>query len=193
MTRQSDGFTLVEVCLAISVMAVGVLSMCGLYTLGYRENRQSVEDVASVAYADAYLAPLVQGLSSPEMTWTKWCEIGKNNVSADVRESGVADGLLPAGGWMAYVQEVDNGADYRVRGNPRSTADKNAFDEVMKQIEAPYKGSRASIPGDYQYGLVVTRRGAVIQLAFRAARRKESLMTQPVTVAEVHFQGDPEK
>ena len=67
MTRQSDGFTLVEVCLAIAVMAVGVLSMCGLYTLGYRENRQSVEDVAAAGYADAYLAPLVQGLSQKVM------------------------------------------------------------------------------------------------------------------------------
>ena len=43
------GFTLVEVNLAIFIMAVGVLSMCGLYSLGYRENRQSVEDVASAA------------------------------------------------------------------------------------------------------------------------------------------------
>ena len=191
MTRQSNGFTLVEVCLAIAVMAVGVLSMCGLYTLGYRENRQSVEDVASIAYADAYLAPLVQGLSATNMTWSKWCEIGKN-ASSDMRSRGVADGLLPADGWMAYVQEIDNGADYRIKGDPRSTANA-AFEKAIAQVESPYKGSRASIPGDYQYGLVVTRRGAVIQLAFRAARRKESLMTQPVVVAEVHFQGDPEK
>ena len=89
MTRQSDGFTLVEVCLAIAVMAVGVLSMCGLYTLGYRENRQSVEDVASVAYADAYLSPLVQGLSATNMTWSKWCEIGEN-ASSEMRAQGVA-------------------------------------------------------------------------------------------------------
>ena len=60
------GFTLVEVNLAIFIMAVGVLSMCGLYSLGYRENRQSVEDVASASYADAYLAPLIHpmGLTS---------------------------------------------------------------------------------------------------------------------------------
>ena len=191
MTRQSDGFTLVEVCLAIAVMAVGVLSMCGLYTLGYRENRQSVEDVASVAYADAYLSPLVQGLSATNMTWSKWCEIGEN-ASSEMRAQGVADGVLPAGGWMAYVQEIDNGADYRIKGDPRSTAD-GAFNQVISQVESPYKGSRASLPSDYQYGLVVTRRGAVIQLAFRAARRKESLMTQPVIVAEVHFQGDLER
>ena len=191
MIRQSDGFTLVEVCLAIAVMAVGVLSMCGLYTLGYRENRQSVEDVASIAYADAYLAPLVQGLSSTNMTWSNWCKIGEN-ASSDMRSRGVADGVLPQGGWMAYVQEIDNGADYRIKGDPRSTAD-GAFGKAIAQVMAPYKGSRPSIPSDYHYGLVVTRRGAVIQLAFRASRRKEALLTQPVIVSEVHFQGDPEK
>ena len=191
MTRQSDGFTLVEVCLAIAVMAVGVLSMCGLYTLGYRENRQSVEDVASVAYADAYLSPLVQGLSATNMTWSKWREIGEN-ASSDLRTQRPADGVLPAGARMAYAQQIDNGADYRIKGDPRSTAD-GAFNQVISQVESPYKESRASLPSDYQYGLVVTRRGAVIQLAFRAARRKESLMTQPVIVAEVHFQGDPER
>ena len=191
MIRQSNGFTLVEVCLAIAVMAVSVLSMCGLYTLGYRENRQSVEDVASIAYADAYLAPLVQGLSATNMTWSKWCEIGRN-ASSEMRGHGVADGVVPEAGWMAYVQEIDGGADYRIKGDPRSTAD-GAFDKAIAQVESPYKGSRPNIPGGYQYGLVVTRRGAVIQLAFRVSRRKESLMTQPVIVAEVHFQGDPER
>lgn len=191
MIRQSNGFTLVEVCLAIGVMAVGVLSMCGLYALGYRENRQSVEDVAAVAYADAYLAPLVQGLSATNMTWSKWCEIGRN-ASSEMRGHGVADGVVPEAGWMAYVQEIDGGADYRVKGSPRTTAD-TAFGKVIGQVEAPYKGSMVSIPGEYEYGLVVTRRGAVIQLAFRASRRKEALLTQPVIVSEVHFQGDPEK
>ena len=54
MTRifQRAGFTLMEVNLAIFIMAVGVFSMCSLYTLGYRENRQSVEDVAGAAFAD---------------------------------------------------------------------------------------------------------------------------------------------
>ena len=194
MIRQSNGFTLVEVCLAIAVMAVSVLSMCGLYTLGYRENRQSVEDVAAVAYADAYLAPLVQGLSATNMTWSKWCEIGRN-ASSEMRGHGVADGVVPEAGWMAYVQEIDGGADYRVKGSPRRTAD-GAFDKVIKQVESPYNGGQQQdsiIPGEYEYGLVVTRRGAVIQLAFRASRRKEALLTQPVIVAEVHFQGDPNK
>ena len=191
MTGRSDGFTLVEVCLAITVMAVGVLSMCGLYSLGYRENRQSVEDVTAAAYADAYLAPLVQGLSATNMTWTDWCAIGDAPSSSRTRTQGVADGVLPADGWLAYVERDGDSSDYRIRGDPRTTAD-TQFGKVINKLPSLYRGSKPSIPSG-QYGLVVTRRGAVIQLAFRAARRKETLMNQPVIVAEVHFQGVPEQ
>ena len=50
-----------------------------------------------------------------------------------------------------------------------------------------------SISSDYQYALVLTRQGSVIQLAFRASRRKEALMSQPIFVSEVRFQGDPNR
>ena len=44
-------FTLMEVNLAIMIMAGGILSILGLYSLGYRENSQSREDVAATAKA----------------------------------------------------------------------------------------------------------------------------------------------
>ena len=71
-----SGFTLVEVNLAIFIMAVGVLSMCALYGLGYRENRQSLEDVRGAAVAEANLSLLTAALSSTNMTWKSWTSIG---------------------------------------------------------------------------------------------------------------------
>ncbi len=194
MTRmfQQAGFTLMEVNLAIFIMAVGVLSMCSLYTLGYRENRQSVEDVAGAAFADAYLSPLITGLSATNMTWTAWTQIGQA-ASGTAQERGVADAVWPSDGWAAYVKTFknrNNEVTYRVAGSPRSTAD-GVFGNVSGKVPSEYCAGNPSIDGDYQYGLVVTRRGAVIQLAFRIARRKETLMTQPIFVSEVHFQGDP--
>ena len=50
-------FTLIEVNLAIFIMAGGVLAMISLYSLGFRESRQSREDVASSAMADARMTP----------------------------------------------------------------------------------------------------------------------------------------
>ena len=190
------GFTLLEVNLAIFVMATGTLTMCALYALGFRESRQSVEDVAGAAYADAYLAPLVQGLSATNMPWSAWRQIGDVPSSTDARNRGVADGIWPQKGWEDYVDKPKNqkgeaGFAYRVRDNPRSRAD-GVFGNVIGKAVAPYKGGRPAIPSDYQYGLVVTRRGAVVQLAFRLARRKDSLMSQPLFVSEVRFQGVPE-
>ena len=45
-------FTLIEVNLAIFIMAGGVLAMISLYSLGFRESRQSKEDLASATFAD---------------------------------------------------------------------------------------------------------------------------------------------
>ena len=66
MKRMRRAFTLVEVNLAIFIMATGVLGMVSLYSLGFRENRQSEEDVASAGLADAVFAPLVAGLSATD-------------------------------------------------------------------------------------------------------------------------------
>ena len=178
---------MLEVNLAIFVMATGVLGMCALYAFGFRENRQSVEDVAAVAFADTYLAPLVQGLSATNMTWSEWCEIGTRTSGESIR---TADGVWPERGWIDYVEQ--SGSSYRVRANPNGRAD-GVFGDVIAKVPSPYKGSRPSIDSDFSYALVATRCGAKIQLAFRAARRRDTLMSQPVIVSEVHFQGDPDR
>lgn len=185
------GFTLIEVNLAMLIMATGVLVMCGLYSLGFRESRQSVEDVAAVSFADTYLGPLVQGLSATNLEWSSWIQIGDKPAKSETKKIGVT-GMWPKDGWMAYVQQNGNSSNYRIKGTPHSTAD-GVWNDIAAKIPSPYKGSKPSISGDYEYALVATRRGAVIQLAFRASRRKETLMSQPLFVSEVRFQGDPEK
>lgn len=189
------GFTLIEVNLAVFIMSAGILAICALYSLGFRENRQSVEDVAGAAYAEAYLSPLIQGLSATNMPWSAWTEIGDEPSTSATRSHNVADGVWPGSGWSAYVQSprvLNNDIRYRVVGSPRSLAD-SAWNGVNGKIQSPYKGTKPSIPSDFEYALVVTRRGTVIQLAFRCARRRETLMTMPAFVTEVRFNGDPEK
>ena len=46
-------FTLIEVNLAMLIMAGGILSIVGLYAFAFRENRQSREDVIATAMADS--------------------------------------------------------------------------------------------------------------------------------------------
>ena len=192
MKRMRQAFTLMEVNLAIFIMATGVLGMVSLYSLGFRESRQSEEDVASAGLADAFFAPLVAGLSATNMTWSAWRQ-AVPNVSSDA-----CNGIAPQRGgqnqgWAAYVTKIDSDNDgtyesFRVDSGWKSMAD-GVFSRIVSQAPSEYRGSLPSVSGDYCYGLVATRKGSTISLAFRASRRREALMSQPVYYTEVHFQG----
>ncbi len=179
-----------EANLAIMVMATGVLGMCCLYTFGFRESRQSVEDVAGVAMATSYLAPLVQGLSATNMLWSEWCKIGSPVDGEDRRY--IADALEPANGWGDYVTFEDAGRSYRITEAISGVA-RRTFDKVLSHVPSPYRGSAPAAADKLSYALVVTRCGAKIELAFRSTRRADFLMAQPVTVVAVHFQGVPDR
>ncbi len=192
MMTLKRAFTLMEVNLAIFIMATGVLAMVSLYSLGMRESRQSTEDVAAAGYADAVFAPLVAKLSATNMTWRGWTSIGSEPQGEG---SKICDGVTQGGkGWADYVQKVGSDASglYRVDSGCTAKA-KQAFQEIAS---AQTRGSPnvsitwpGVLPSDYFYGLVATRRGATISLAFRASRRRDGLMSQPIYYTEVHYQG----
>lgn len=186
------GFTLIEVNLAIFIMATGVLAMVSLYSLGMRESRQSTEDVAIAGYADAVFAPLVAKLSATNMTWQGWTSIGSEPQGEG---SKVCDGITQDGkGWDAYIQQVgsEKSGLYRVDSGCSAKA-QQAFQEIAgAQVQGGPNISiswPSALPTDYFYGLVATRTGGTISLAFRASRRRDALMSQPVYYTEVRYQG----
>ena len=60
--RARAAFTLMEVNLAIFIMAVGVLAMTSLYPLGFRESQQARDDVRAAVVADDVLGQLTAAL-----------------------------------------------------------------------------------------------------------------------------------
>ncbi len=164
-------FTLMEVNLAILIMAGGVLSVLGLYSLGFRENRQSAEDVASAAYADAVLSPLVTALSATNIAWTAFRGIPN----------------APANGWGDYFD-----SDGVVTENPEGRA-RSVYSSVMGKLGA--SGVDAAWPsaasGGLKGGLVVLHDedSAVVRLAFRATKLTGMLLAAPIYYTEVRFQG----
>ena len=178
-------FTLMEVNLAVMVMAFGVLGLISLYSLGYRENSQSREDVEAAALADGNLNALVTMLSSTNMTWSAWSSIG----------------TLPAGGertsgWMAYFnveRRDDDNQDFSgADSNPNSKA-QGVFDTVKGKCSGCEGTSATFDPGHLNCGLVVYQQGPRCAIAFRASRRAASLIYQPLYYTEVYFQGDTER
>lgn len=182
MKAMRRAFTLMEVNLAIFIMATGVLAMVSLYSLGFRESKQSAEDVASASFADQFFAPLVAKLSSPNLTWKDWTAVGEG----DEGDAGVS---VPELGWEAYAEREKSDPNkqglFKVKNDWKGTAKK-----VISAIK-PDVDPTSNISGDYCYALVAVRNGATISLAFRASRRRDALLTQPIFYTEVHFQGLP--
>lgn len=200
-------FTLIEVNLAIFIMAGGVLAMISLYSLGFRESRQSREDVASAAYADLVLNPLVTALSSTNIAWSAWTGISFDNVDSADGEGEVQ--VLPKkgsgedSGWCAYVKTDGNDAakTYYVHGDPAGTAD-SVYNALMgnadKSLIPGQVQNRPALPKGMTYALVASRENKnspVITLAVRCVRKnlRNMLMAQPVFSTEVRFQGDPNR
>lgn len=209
------GFSLVEVCLAMMIMGTGVLSMISLYSFGFRENRQSNEDVAEAAFADAVLNPLVAALSSTNITWTSWKNISLSSVESS---RGGKSYMEPSGGWSAYVRRImDDGEDDRsdeddeyiavVNGDPTGKA-KGAYNVIAGAIKGDLSGGDIenglngllTTPGsdEFAWAMVISKDhkdSPVLSIALRVVRkaRIQMLMSQPLYYTEVHFQGDPFK
>lgn len=181
-----------EVNLAILVMAGCVLSVVTLYSLGFRENSQSMEDVAASAYADAVLGKLVTALSDPNVRWEDFRQI------AQVKSTGGSYvSTYPENGWGAYF---DSEGDAVSSGTAIGLA-QSVFAQTMQRIRsASTSGIDTVMPpvptkSIGSVGLVVRlkceggRPLPVAEISFRAARNARSLMASPMYYTEVAFQG----
>ena len=202
--RFRSAFTLIEVNLAIFIMAGGVLAMVSLYSLGFKESRQSREDVASAAMADRILNPLVVALSSTNLAWSAWTGLNFNSIKGDDDE--VVD-VMPNDGWFAYVKHESYSSGkkrksrYWVDRSPESVASP-VYNRLMGGADKSALPGRVSgsptLPSGMTYALVASRENKhspVITLGVRCVRKnlRNTLMSQPVFSTEVHFQGDPNR
>ena len=165
------GFTLLEVCLAVTVMATGILSVVILYSMGFRETRQSREDVASAAYADAVLSQLVSALSATNVTWQTF-----NSLVSYPNDNG----------WAAYYDsdgQIVSGIDSKAQG---------AYSAVMGKMPGDVqKAYPSAASAGLKAGLIIMRddESAVVRIGFRATRNPSMLMAAPLYYTEVRFQG----
>lgn len=162
-------FTLIEVNLAMLIMAGGILSIVGLYSFGFRENNQSREDVASAALADKVMNPLIMALSYTNNQWSTFKD----------------EWTFPQNGWEAYM------SNYEVKSDPTGTA-QGAFGSVMGKCRVSFSAPGVSDTG-LSYALVVhhEKDSATASVALRAVQKNNysTLMSQPVYFTEVVFQG----
>ncbi len=194
-------FTLMEVNLAIFIMAVGVLAMTSLYPLGFRESEQSRDDVQAAVTADEVLGQLTAVLSSRNITWEKW----KQAVDAAVDASKNGN----QAGWLAYFNKHGSESYIPVKTTEANTRAANVFKALTGACSGATKAPPSWSPDSkYAHGLVVQRGKRIVALggsrdrgravddysrvsiSFRMSRRSGTLMAAPIYYTEVHFQGD---
>lgn len=172
------GFTLMEVNLAMFIMAMGTLGLVSLYSFGYRENQQSNEDVQAAAVASRALNTMVAALSSTNMTWTAWRGIGAQ----------------PAEGWGKYAGDGTNAGSVQNDGSSKSSPLSDPSSVARSVFNKVVGASGSSGNFDDQgmaLGIVVTPSSdyRVYSVAIRAGKRPATLCFQPLYYTEVYFQG----
>lgn len=169
-------FTLIEVNLAIMVMAVGVLSIISLYALGYREERQSREDVASAAYADAVMGPLVTALTATNVKWSVFRALPSRPGND---------------GWGHYLADRTRG---RVVSSPKGLTE-SAYSATIGALNLggfppamPVSNTKA---GNLNPALVIMHDedSAIVRISFRASEKTDMLFSAPLYYTEARFQG----
>jgi len=163
-------FTLVEITLALGILCTGVLAIVGLYALGFRESRQSREDVGATAVADIIFSQLTAAVSYTNLSWKAFSAAteGKN-------------------GWGDYFSG-DN-----LKNDPTSIAE-GVFNDFIAALNLP-NAKDYSFPRDelsaagLHGGLVIQRSGALVRFAFRATSRPPQLLASPMFYGSAKFMG----
>ena len=195
--RARAAFTLMEVNLAVFIMAMGVLAMAALYPLGFRESQQSRDDIVAAITADEVLGQLSAALSSRDIKWNTW----RDKVGAAVKESNNGGA---GNGWLSYFTKVNSNKFVVRSSDVNSRAEKvfAALADVAGKPKPKWRPNEGQDKKDkYAHGLVVQWGKRIVDgkdeddysrvsISFRMSRRPGALMSAPLYYTEVHFQGD---
>lgn len=89
------GFSLVEVNMAIFVMAMGILSIAVLYPLGLRENAQGYADLKQASFADFLLNQAVAAAQMTNVKWSAWEQVPMVYLNGQVDDDLGSSDALP--------------------------------------------------------------------------------------------------
>lgn len=173
-----SGFSLIEVNMAVFVLAIGVLSMAVLYPLGLRESIQSQADLKQSMFADYILNVAVSAASSTNVTWSEWSDWAGTYNTAGSMSLGDS---VPSFVSKMLLKAVDN---YNV-------SQLSNFQHTLNQTYAVYcvmaQGPSARIMG------IMVRSLDVDTSKMTSEEQVRRLEAQPSYYAEARFMGFADK
>jgi hypothetical protein len=161
--RSRAGFSLMEVNMAVFVMAVGILSMVALYPLGLRESTQGQADLKQSMFADYVLNQAVAAASQTNITWSAWTQTPKVGSGSSVNVD-----FIPA-----FI---------------KNNLDLSVYNNMGMRKDVHYKIGCCLVPGasDKVMGIMVQSTDLI-----KTVTRYEQITNNPIYYAEVMFQGNP--
>lgn len=158
---RQTGFSLIEVNMAVFVMAVGILSMIVLYPLGLRESTQSAADLHQAMRADYILNQAVAAASLPDFPWSQW----KN--------------VPDRANWDAEGTSQFKGVPEFITSRMTLPGDKRFWIGCCRVTGA----------SDLVMGIMV--QSSELKEITDSQHLEELIQNNPIYYAEVRFQGDP--
>lgn len=180
--KKKFGFSLIEVNMAIFVMAIGVLAVASLFPLGLRENMNAVEDMTESIFADGLLNQAVGIASGRNVKWSEWNDDDKNPIIRDIG-GGTSKGLT-----CDKFRSQD------------SFSDLPGF--LRRDMKMPSLVSDGSDKNGVRHFRIACCRppahsgrvmGIMVQCTTEDAYDRNDYSNRPIYYAEAYFQGDYEK
>ena len=163
--------------MAIFVMAVGIMSLVGLFPLGLRESYQGRADLQQSMFADFALNQFVAVLSQTNVYWSEWLNMDNTAYPASVTRPGkpaLAKTPLPSHGTFKVQDQLDLPRAWTVAGKAMADKDYRMFFNLVE-------GASDRVMG------IAVRSTDIEVTAY------ENYTNNVLYYAEVMFQGDPTK
>jgi len=195
--RKKRGFSLMEVNIAVFVMATGVLAIVGLFPLGMRESILSQMDFKRAMFADYVLNIAVAAACSTNVTWNEWHSWANtyNTLNVDINRGwnenvGRSSKCVPDFIWTTGESGEGGrlGEAISAYGNKQNTG----FQHASNTRDLTYAVYCVVVPGfsDRTMGIMV-RSLEMDTRKMSDEEKRRRLEIQPVYYAEARFQGKP--
>lgn len=138
MAKQRDGFSLMEVNLAILMVAVGLLSLFALFPAGLKESDAGIADTQEAMFADHVLSSL-EGNSQNLINWTGWADPNAfiTNLIKDVSYfASPADIGVELKG--KFPESTDNDIRYKLNVDPVENTGSRRYRASLKVKHGSY-------------------------------------------------------
>jgi len=191
--RKKSGFTLMEVNIAVFVMATGILAMIMLFPLGMREGIQSQTAFKQTMFADYVLNVAVTAACNTNVTWSEWRTwADQYNTRGLGREDKLKIGLIDS--VPEFIWSKNGASSLMSAVNRYGSQQTSGYQHTANTRNITWSIYCVLVPGfsDQVMGIMVRSLDMDTRKMDDNEKRRR-LEQQPVFYAEARFQGQHDK